>query len=156
MATLTYEAIATITLSGSASSVTFSSINQSYGDLILVHSGTPTSSGLKTVNLRFNNDTGTNYSRVTVDSIGNGSYTSTDSGLRIGLIDGRAVNIWQIIDYSAEDKYKTLLARANISSAVRASAGRWSNTSAITSIEVFPENVDFAAGSTFSLYGIAK
>jgi hypothetical protein len=59
------------------------------------------------------------------------------------------------MDYSATDKHKTVLVRSNAASTgVEAIAQRWASTAAITSILVFPSTGSWAAGGTFSLYGI--
>ena len=60
------------------------------------------------------------------------------------------------MDYSATDKHKTMLSRGGSSSfGVGMNAGRWANTSAVTSVLVIGQSgLDFAAGSTFYLYGI--
>jgi hypothetical protein len=90
---------------------------------------------------------------------GNGSTTSSTSGS-----DGRVVElgntqsdfIAHIMDYSATDKHKTVLARSNDASMVTyASASRWASTNAITSILIDPDSTtQIAVGSTLSLYGI--
>ena len=57
----TYTPIASHTASGSESSITFSSIPQGYTDLVLVFLG-KVDSGSGDLGLRFNADTGSNYS----------------------------------------------------------------------------------------------
>jgi hypothetical protein len=63
-------------------------------------------------------------------------------------------------DYSSTDKHKTVLSRSSVGSGanpgVSASAAIWSNTAAINSILVGTGSRDWAAGSTFNLYGVAK
>jgi hypothetical protein len=50
-----------------------------------------------------------------------------------------------------------LLARANdAGQGVAMSAARWANTSAITTILLYPDANQFSSGSTFALYGIAS
>jgi len=155
----TYTALATITLAGSASDVTFSSIPATYRDLILVATGKSTS-GLQDQGINFNADgTNTNYDCVIM--WGNGStYNSTTSTWLIDYYgsvttDNTAATILQIMDYSATDKHKTYLSRSNrAASGVDAIAGRWSNTAAITSIKYFLIGGTLAAGTTVSLYGI--
>lgn len=71
----TYEPIATTTASGSSSSITFSSISSAYTDLVLVANASVTS-GSDTAILRFNGDTGSNYSRTFLS--GNGSSTFSE------------------------------------------------------------------------------
>ena len=164
MPTSTYVALATETLSGTATDVTFSSIPATYRDLILVFAGEGTNTVQNTY-LRFNSDTGSNYSNV--DMQGNGSSASSVSATTTGawfLITGETLGqeqsnaISQIMDYSATDKHTTLLTRANSNNptgaTVDATASRWANTSAVTSVQVFVTSGSFAAGCTFSLYGI--
>ena len=63
----------------------------------------------------------------------------------------------QFMDYSATDKHKSALSRANNAEiGTMASALRWANTAAITSIESFAFSNSWAAGGTVNLYGIAK
>jgi len=163
MATRTYIPLATTTLASSASSVTFSSIDQSYGDLVLVFDGQTT--GVVIPRIRFNGAT-TNYTVVSMQGSGSStnSNTFTSSGILLGgqmTSDGTgAIRIAYIMDYSATDKHKTVLVRANqiggSNPGVEADAGRYASTSAITSLAVVDVTSSFEAGSTFSLYGIAK
>ena len=152
MATETYIPLATTTLASSASSVTFSSIDQSYGDLILIVVPSNAMQGY----LRFNADSGSNYSFVYMRGTGSSAQSSAGSG-SFELIDTGANELGkvEIMDYSATDKHKSTLNRSSRDRVV-AKAGRWANTSAITSISVTGATGDFSAGSTFSLYGIAK
>ena len=153
----TYVALATTTLGASASSVTFSSIPASYRDLTLVINGA--SSGTSMVGLRFNGDTTTAYSYVLM--LGTGS--TTDSASASSQDEGRIGVFWstpnvltsQIQDYSATDKHKTILSRANnTSNRVSATATRWGNTDAIHTVAVVNEVSAFTIGTTLSLYGI--
>jgi len=70
----TYTPIATTTLGSSATSYTFTSIPSTYTDLVIVAQikGDTTTY----LNLRFNGDTGSNYSRTTLS--GNGSTASSE------------------------------------------------------------------------------
>ena len=56
----TYTPIASITLGAATSSVTFSSIPQTYTDLIVIFNGR--TDGDENTNLQFNSDTTNNYS----------------------------------------------------------------------------------------------
>jgi hypothetical protein len=156
--TPTYTALANITLGSSASSVTFSSIPATYRDLVLVFDGT-SSVGING-SVYFNSDTtAANYPYVRMN--GNGSTTSSNSGNNIwfDFQTSRSMVRVQIMDYSATDKHKTALSRwDNPSSVVGATAIRWANTAAITSLQVKDTNnaATFAAGTTFALYGIAS
>ena len=163
MPTPTYTALATVTLGSSASSVTFSSIPATYRDLVLVYNGKATAGGSGN-RMRVNGDTGGNYALVRMYGYtgGTGSDVYTSG---VGYFDVSAMNtsdgnmsIMQFMDYSATDKHKTVLFRNQESGmlAVLASAGRWANTAAITTINVFAASAQFASGSTFALYGIAS
>lgn len=163
MATPTYELIETTTLASSASSVSFSSITQEYRDLVLVMDCKVTGNAVGRV--RFNSDTGSNYSFVQM--IGNGSIaTSNSNTLDYGLVSSSTMDtaselltLIQIMDYSATDKHKSYLTRQNLSGTgtvgAYAVANRWANTAALTNMEVYTSANNFATGSTFSLYGIA-
>jgi hypothetical protein len=159
MPTPTYTPLATVTLGSSASSVTFSSIPATYRDLILVFDGTATANSV--VNFRYNGDSGANYYRVGMEGDGTtaSSYFGTDAtSLRvINWRTARSNAIHQIMDYSATDKHKTSISRGNPTDVgVQSAAGRWASTAAITSIALTLDANQFAAGCTFSLYGIAS
>jgi hypothetical protein len=155
MPTPTYTALATVTLGSSAASVTFSSIPATYRDLILVIVGT--ASGDNNPRLRLNGDTG-NASWVGVWGNGSSATTAsnTDALLFGALSTGQSNTILQIMDYSATDKHKTILSRANQpAGSVWAFAGRWASTSAVTSAEAMAQSgFTYGAGTTFSLYGV--
>lgn len=156
--------LANITLGSSAATVSFTSISGSYRDLLLVSSvtglaGSPVSAGAFA---RFNSDSGSNYS--TVYMYGNGSSTGSGTEATTTLFWGAfpaagGNHLFQILDYSATDKHKSVLGRANGNGAsVWAHAGRWASTAAITSIVLTAPDYGtqtFNAGSTFMLYGVS-
>jgi hypothetical protein len=158
MPTSTYDLIASNVLSSSASSVTFSSISGSYRDLVVVATPISSSTG-GSLNITVNGDTGSNYSRVLAEA--NGSSTGSNSGTSTSFFamwnyqeigTSPSPYILQLLDYSATNKHKTLLVRANNpTTALSMAAGRWANTNAITSITL---TGGFAANSSFYLYGI--
>jgi len=163
MPTPTYTPLATVTLTSTASSVTFSNIPATYRDLILVvNAKNGTTTGTGNLLFQFNSDTGSNYSRVVMEGNGStaSSFSDTTTSAAGAIIAGStktyfAPSVIQIMDYSATDKHKTLLSRRNSSDdSVSAAAIRWANTSAITNIYFFPPSGNIATGSTFSLYGI--
>ena len=157
----TYEPIATNTLGTATSSVTFSSISGSYTDLVLILNAKNATGTDKAVALRFNGDTGSNYSMIRMS--GNGTTadsdrSSNDTSMFLGLSNSTVYNsdIYQIMNYSNTTTYKTALGRGNLSdSRLRVSAGLWRNTAAITSVTVVNgSSENFIVGSTFTLYGI--
>jgi hypothetical protein len=157
----TYEPIATTTLGTAAVSVTFSSISQAYTDLVLIVNAKGASGGDKALAVRFNGDTGTNYSQTRIS--GNGTTADSDSQpnepfMDLGLSNSTVYNsdIYQIMNYSNTTTYKTALGRGNLAdSRLRAGVGVWRNTAAITSVTVINGgSINFIVGSTFTLYGI--
>jgi hypothetical protein len=171
MPTSTYDLIASNVLGTAVTSVSFSSIPATYRDLILVMEIdlTSTFDGFRTLSLRFNGDTGSNYNRVLMEGNGSsaisGSATNSTS-LALAGNNSRtddATNptfIIQLMDYSATDKHKTILSRKNQAARTTvAQASRWASTSAINEITVDvtqPDPTNFAVGSTFYLYGIVS
>lgn len=167
MPTATYIALANLTLSSNDAEVTFSSIPATYRDLVLVLDVSHTSNVADyNLHMRFNSDTGNNYSNVYMYGLGSGSGESTSSTNTFAIVGQvakedrgyTAPNIIQIQDYSATDKHKTVLARGNSAAyMVWASASRWANTSAVTSLTLtINTGPSFEAGSTFALYGIVS
>jgi hypothetical protein len=156
MPTPTYTALATVTLGSTATSVTFSSIPATYRDLVLVYTGT--TSGGEEVRLRYNGDSGSNYSFVQMNGNGSSATSSaeTTTFAHGGVIYTTQGNlIVEIMDYSATDKHKTGITRSTAPANTAAVfAHRWANTAAITSVQIsIPASV-FNIGFTFSLYGV--
>lgn len=160
MPTPTYTPLANITLGSSAASVTFSSISQAYRDLILIGTMSNTSGDVGVL-MRFNSDSGSNY--YLVNMRGDGSTTSSQTATQTGVnisdsfdSEGEYMTKTQIMDYSATDKHKTSLVNKTAAfDAVMASAVRWANTAAITSLVIAPNSSTFKAGTSFALYGVA-
>ena len=161
----TYTPIATTTLGSSTATVTFSSIAGTYTDLVLI-CNIAQAAGNNSLRIRYNSDTGTNYSRTYL--LGNGSTassgrTSSDVSGYLSETTGSTTLefavVAHIMNYSNTTTYKTHISRSNrASSSVDAVVGLWQSTSAITRIDLamggsFPTN-NFATGSTFTLYGI--
>jgi hypothetical protein len=155
-----YVPLANLTISATATTVTFSSISQIYRDLVLVISASSIGS---TLALQFNGDSGANYSYMT-----GGGNGSTVSGLQVSggnyatlnrqaiMDSGFAIFNINLMDYSATDKHKTVLSRADkAASGTDMTVNRWASTSAITSIVVSAPSWTILAGSTLALYGVS-
>jgi len=153
----TYTPIATTTLGSAQASYTFSSIPSTYTDLIVVFSGIGTTTDF--FSIRLNGDTGSNYSLT--DLYGTGSSANSFRQTNQTKISrNECVNqsnaIIQINNYANTTTYKTTLSRSNSASdAAFAVVGLWRSTAAINSITLLHDGSTFAAGSTFTLYGIA-
>ena len=153
--------IATNTLASSSASITFTSIPQTYTDLVVILNGNSTSGATGSIGLRYNSDTNTNYSYTRL--LGSGSAassargTSTDTTYIGDTGSDRAVFIVSIQNYTNTNTYKTHLSRSSSENYVGAYVGLWRSTSAITSIVISPVGGSgtYASGSTFTLYGIA-
>jgi hypothetical protein len=159
----TYVPLATITLASTDTSITFSSIPATYRDLLLVTNGASNIAD-DFAYLRFNGDSGSNYSWVQMGALDASPFSSstTTTSWRTSTFrpsGSRSMTKIQIMDYSATDKHKTGLIRDdsqyNGGLIVRAYASRWANTAAITSIEYFTTAGSLNVGFTLSLYGIA-
>ena len=145
-----------MTLGGTDSDITFSSIPSTYRDLVLVVNG-KTTAGVA-LYARFNSDsTSANYPRVGIAGYGStaASFSGTEPGIQAAFLTTANTWILNVMDYSATDKQKTVLSRlSQDTSEVNAIATRWANTAAITSVQFITASSTFAAGTTFSLYGV--
>jgi hypothetical protein len=162
--TLTYEKIATNTLGSATNSITFSTISGSYTDLVLISHITGFSDASYSGAIRFNSDTGSNYSLTNL--YGDGSSAGSDRtssaaqiqcyGKAIGVPNAVSTGITNIQNYSNSTTYKTALTRwGQAGVGINANVGIWRSTSAITSVTIFGLNSNtFSTGSTFTLYGI--
>lgn len=163
MPTSTYDLIASNVLGSSAASVTFSSIPATYRDLVLVchFKG---ALGNVTANITLNNDTNSNYSVVTMSADGSttNSLAATVNRISFEYAGASSTNFllgtMHLMDYSATDKHKTALVRnGNAAVGISANATRWASTSAVSSMQINASSVNnFAAGSSFYLYGIVS
>ena len=154
----TYTPIATTTLGSAQATVSFNSFS-GYTDLILVVAGTVSTANNPT--LRFNSDTGSNYSWRYLagngSSAGTGGSANQTSILTGGLGTSTIGNIiYHIDNYSNTTTNKTVMNRHNrADDSVTAWVGLWRNTAAITTIDLGAGGGNWNTGSTFTLYGIA-
>lgn len=158
---ITYEPLATTTLSSAAADVTFSSISGSYTDLVLICSVLGTSGVTSNVVARVNSDTGSNYSFTYI--LGNGSSAASGRGSNQtrwapGEQSASFENptLMYFFNYSNTTTYKTMISRRNtVSNLTSAFVNLWRSTSAINSIYLYnASGYLFLSGSTFTLYGI--
>jgi hypothetical protein len=165
MATNTYVALDEVTVAIATPSITFTSIPQGYTDLVLVCNIAQVASN-NSLRIRYNSDTGSNYSYTQLQGNGSTAVSGRDSNLTSGEVAETTAStslelavIAHIQDYSNTTTYKTLIGRGNrADSLVDATVSLWRSTAAITTIDLamgsgFPAN-NFATGSTFKLYGI--
>lgn len=157
----TYTPIATVTLGSATGSYTFSSIPNTYTDLVLIIS---TNSSLSNLNLRLNSDANTLYSDTIIYNSGNTGTSARDTGQAViygTVTSGTPLQIWSIMNYANTSVYKTVLVRNNdgystggYSNTVSASAGLYRSTNAINAVNLVPGSGNLPAGLTATLYGI--
>jgi hypothetical protein len=166
----TYTPIASITLGATVSSVTFSSIPQTYTDLVCVVEGRGTRADYDDeVKIQFNSDTATNYSSTLLSGSGSAASSSrtTSASLIIGRIVGNSATagvrsnmILNIMNYANTTTYKTVLERLNeppsggADYGVALIAGLWRSTAAISTLTLTTTSGSFSSGCNFNLYGI--
>jgi len=159
--TATYDKIATYTTPSAAADYTFTSITGTYTDLICIISGENSTSD-QGVAAQVGNgsvDTGSNYSSTYIFGDGatpqSGRGTSA-SNMLVGRMANSASNsIIHFMNYSNTTTNKTVLGRGNDGVYVIQHVGLWRSTAAINTIKLFNlSSVTFAAGVTFTLYGI--
>jgi len=169
--TSSYYSISTATVtSGGTASITFSSIPTTFTHLqirsIARDSRTTAATNL---NMQFNSDAGTNYtshyiygnSTAAVASASGASQTSA-LGMRIAGNSATSscfgVGIIDILDYSNNNKYKTLRSLSgyddNSSGEIWFTSGLWMSSIAINSITITPVTSPILQFSSFALYGV--
>jgi hypothetical protein len=163
---ITYEPIATTTVSTATHPVTFSSIPSTYTDLIAVVSPIGTA-GNYDLSIRFNSDSGTNYSftgiNFNADNSGSAyssrgtSTTFFPTGTNVATVTPYPVVI-HIQNYANTNTYKTCLSRiARETYGQALNSGLWRSTSAINEVSFILTgggSTTFKAGTVISLYGI--
>ena len=164
----TYDFIASASGTGSSATVTFSSVPQTYTDLVLVSNYRCTTSS-NLLGLIFNGDTGVTYSAVSL--FYNTSTTSSNSdsavvrgwiGLNTGgstATDTFTVAVSNIMNYTSTNIFKTTQSHnGTVSGAafngVELTQSTWRSQSAITTVGVQTSAGFITADSTFALYGI--
>jgi hypothetical protein len=168
----TYEPIARRVITTPTASVTFSSVPATYTDLVFIAQYQCSANG--GLYLRYNGDTGTNYSVVNMIGSQNTIATYADAnepyiwadtyyqGTGSVLSDRASVRA-QIMSYANTAAFKTTLCRgdnvrttAATDGTVNANVSTWRSTSAITQIDAISASGNFVSGSTFTLYGILR
>ena len=168
---MTMKLIETKTLGSAVSSIDFTSIPQTYTDLLLLASIRTVRANISDdIVFRYNSDAGTNYSYLSL--LGTGSAVSTTGGVLnrgyFGAVcgDSATSNTFgngslYIRNYTASivkgSSHNTVNEQNSGPANQLIIAGTYSQTTAISSISLFSDNTaNIMAGSTVSLYGILK
>jgi hypothetical protein len=169
----TYIQIGSNILTTATSSVTFSSIPQTYTDLVVKASvRTANASNNGNFPLTFNGDTSASYSFRALYGSGSTAASEAASGLsnvneaEVAVGDAATANCYSsyetYIPNYAGNAYKSFdgIGMQERNSATNVYmycvANLWSKTAAITSITYTANGTDFMAGTSFYLYGIKK
>ena len=161
----TYDELRTQTIATPTSSLTFDLTGiTGYTDLVLVANTVVSSGSGYDLSLRFNGDTGTNYSYNYFGGTGTSPFVGKNPSMSFadcGYINANSGNpntrIVNIQNYANTTAQKLVISRGSSvnSTQVIAYTNLWRNTSAITNITIFSgSGLTYAVGSTFSLYGI--
>ena len=167
----TFSLIASNTVgSGGAATISFSSIPNTYTDLCLKLSLRSYTSGTsRALNITFNNNTGANYSTKFAYGYASGTAvggTSGETSMYVGLYGGTSylTNTFSNIELylpnylSSSNKSissDSVVENSSTTNYVAFWAGVWSQTTAISSIEILG-STNFVQYSTAHLYGIVK
>jgi hypothetical protein len=172
MATNTYVALRTETITTATPSVTFNlSGITGYTDLVVVISARSSRTSLDWIKAQVNSDTTTSYSYTQIQGNGTAATSGRESTINsygfLGNIPGTdsasgtfGVSTVHFMNYSNPSVFKTVLARGNSNNSTGGTTdgivGLWRNTAAITSILFYSgTGNNFAVDSTFTIYGIA-
>ncbi len=165
-------ALATITLTSSAASITFSGIPADYKHLQIRYCAKTSRAALSDyAKLELNADTTTtNYRGHTLSGGGSAVFAETHvNAIEVGGFPGNTnanmfgVGVLEFLDYTNTNKYKTIRtldgfdqdSASTGAGYVAMQSGLWMSSSAITSIKITPGvGPNFVANSSFALYGI--
>jgi hypothetical protein len=166
----TFTKIASVTAAGGSSTISFTSIPSTYTDLVIKVSARATyAANFQDINIRFNGSA-TGYSSRLLQGDGSAaaSYNNSSSALVWGAnsvsanATGNTFSNGEVyIPNYTSALNKSLSTDAvtenNATAAyIQLAAGLWSNTAAITSIEMYLGAGNYVQYSTFTLYGISK
>jgi hypothetical protein len=157
--TATYSLIASYTAPSAQAAYTFSSIPQTFTDLVLVISGAATT-GNPDSTININGETSAYLSSTILQ--GNG--TTASSARRTNLVNleidwvgmgtAQCNYIYNFLDYANTTTYKTFIGRFNGTNGTNAIVGLYSRTNAISSMTLTAVGTTYITGTTFKLYGI--
>ena len=170
MANETYTLIQKTTLNASAASITFSSIPQTFTDLVVMCSLRNATAGTAQSGWVKFNGSSTGYAHRYLSGDGASASSANDAAatrIYIGQVDGATAtastfaNISIYIPNYTSANFKSVsidgVQETNATTAYATlSAGLWSNTAAITSISLETTAGDYVQYSSVSLYGVAK
>lgn len=174
VASTSYESIATTTLGGNQTTITFSSIPTTYKHLQLRIFARTNRAANTQANclIKINSDSGSNYYPYhALDGDGASATASANGSTGTNIIVNRLSGatagasiygaiIVDFLDYQNTNKYKTTRSIGGVdfngTGVINFSSGLWMSTSAINRLDITTINgtADFIQYSSFALYGI--
>lgn len=163
-----FQSIATTVVDATADlTVTFSSIPSTYKHLQIRAIALSNSDSVPVL-MRFNSDSGSNYSWHTLNGQGGAAASgagASASSVILTLNANRGLNasnpwayVIDILDYTDTNKYTTVRALHgadyNGSGEINLTSGNWRNTAAVSTITLSMASSGFNQYSHFALYGI--
>jgi hypothetical protein len=166
-----YESIGAVTVpSGGVASITFGLIPQTYSHLQIrgLHRSSNTGSSNWHALIRFNSDSGNNYTYHGLRGDGSSAiaYNAASQSFGLSIISGDDANtalswgggVVDILDYSSTNKNKTIRTftgfEENGQGMVELLSSLWMNTAAVSTVTLSISSGTFLQNSSFALYGI--
>jgi hypothetical protein len=165
-----YWALNAVTLTSTASSITFTGIPQNYTHLQIrgIGKDNRASANPSVLYMQLNGDSNSNYSQHYLVGDGSAAYSGGGSYTQIAvgdMVTGAASNaanygagVIDVLDYANVSKFKTVRSIGgmdfNGSGTVGLYSGNWRNTTSITSLTLFSFSGTFVAGTSYALYGV--
>ena len=165
-----YDSLATITLSASAATISFTGIPSTYKHLQVRIFGRGSTGDFPNTPMQFNGDTGANYRAHYLGGNGSvafaGDFGASQTSANAGWVSGstQSANVFgaiivDILDYANTSKYKTVRSLTgsdnNGSGLVGLFSSLWMNTTAINRIDMSPAaGASWVQYSQIALYGV--
>lgn len=162
----------TVQLGGAAASVTFNNLLQYSGEFrhlqLRYTARTDRTAGGTFVSIRFNGDSGANYSYHNLFGTGSSVGSSASGGItRIlageevsnsataNTFSGGVIDILEPFSSSKNTTIRALSGHASSANSLSMNSGAWFNTASVTSMQLLCwDGTNHMAGSRFSLYGV--
>ena len=174
-----YDLLETEILTGSQASVTFSSLNSTYGSTyqhlqirMVARSDEAGSSNARDLRIQVNADTGANYAAHVLrgdgaDVYSNAASSQTSVATAMAMLPRPSNPTTQFgaavidaLDVFETTKYTTFRMLGGVKpdgeDQIWLGSGLWMNTNALTEIKLFANSGNFGSNSRFSLYGLKK
>lgn len=161
-------AIATTTLSSASNTISFTSIPSTYTDLKLIFVSKFSTSG-QVGYIRFNSDSGSNYSAISLAGAGTYNFSNTSGGSepQISITEDQVAgssatipqltttNIFSYTGSTFKTILNTVVSDQNGGGGLVYKTGLWRSTSTISRIDILTLSAaNFSIGTTATLYGI--